>query len=191
MQRKPGILVVFSLTMLLAIGVPSCGFSDYVAIRNVAQIDIIDPANQAFLPSPIVTTIDSLEMVIFSDLSFFTQHINPDLMTEAWATSPPDPIWANEIIDIRVFCDQPIYGISPGVNITPELLFVFESIHKLSLSEYLENLPHKGDMFSGGLSTLNVFFNSKPIPGIYTFTVEIEDNNGNVFSALAPTIEWL
>ena len=111
-------------------------------------------------------------------------------MTEAWAFSPSDPIMANEIRDIRIYCDRHIYGINAGGNIAPFLRFGSPYDMHSIMAEYIVNLPSKGDV-GYGINSIDVFLHPRTVAGSYTFTVEVEDNNKNVFTGTSPTIEWL
>ena len=191
MKQKNRFLFILCLTGFFTVGVPGCE-PDYYAIRDITRVEIFDPVTRTFLHSPGSTTSDSISLVLSLEfVGFSMHHIRfTGMMNEAWATSPEIPILANEIRDIRVFSDQPIYGFTLGENISSQLEFGFGSSENFTLSEYLEMLPGKGDS-SYGFSPLFVNFTSKPIVGFYSFTVEIEDNNGHVFTSTAPTLEWL
>jgi len=191
MKRKPGFFILLCLTIFLAIGVPACG-PDYYAIRDIAKIEIFDPMSGIILGNPATTTSDSISLVIYMEFDGFSYyHIQTSgMMNEAWATSPEPPIMANEIKDIRIFCDQPIYGFASGQDIKEKLQFGYDNTVNFSLNDYLEILPNKGD-FGSGFGPIYVNFNTKPAPGDYTFTVEMEDNNGHVFTSTASTLQWL
>jgi len=192
MKRKQRILFLICITVFLTIGFPSCD-SDYAAFRDIVSVDIFDPITRKMLETPASTSSDSISLIIFIEIVEFSFNyiLIPRTMNEAWATSPLLPWMANEITDIRVYCDQSIYGIAPGENIALELGFGFYTSQKLPLAEYLELLPGKGEDYYGGLELIHVFFNSKPPTGFYTFTVEMEDNNGHILISTAPTLEWL
>lgn len=191
MKQKPGPLFLICITIMLTIGFPSCG-SDYAAFRDIVRVDIFDPVAGRILESPAVTSSDSISLIILTKIVEFSFNHSRyrGTMTEAWATTPVSPLMANEITDIRIFCDQVIYGIEPGNNLSSELQFGYD-VFKFSLIEFLEMLPRKGEDYYWIIGQMQVFFQTKPPSGFYTFTVEMEDNNGHVFTATSPTLEWL
>lgn len=193
MQRKPGYLFLLCLTLIFTIGYPSCGGHDYAAIRDISDVDIFDPLTRQFLAAPATTTSDSISLIISMEVKEFSYNFIPGTMNEAWSFfQPSSPMMANEIRDLRIFCDREIYGIAPGQNLAPELLFGIYFSYKWPLSEFLEELPDKGDDCNYYcFDAMHVFFSSKPSPGFYTFTIEVEDNNGHLLTASAPTLEWL
>ena len=88
-----------------------------MAFRNIREVAIYDQETHQVWLTPYSTSSDSIALIVSMELSFFTDNnINHGMMNEAWATSPRDPILANEIIDIRLFCDKPIYAIPAGTN---------------------------------------------------------------------------
>ncbi len=188
MARKPRFVPLIILTLFLTIGIPSCGGPDYIAIRDIARVDVLDLSTYTFLQAPISTSSDSLVLVVKLDVHYFSFHVD-GTMQEAWAFQPPDPIMANEIMDIRVFCDQPIYGHAPQQNLASELLFGEPGYFRAPLEEYLARLPQKGE--TGYVADIFIFLPQKPVSGTYTFTIEIEDNNGHIFIADVTGIEWL
>lgn len=187
MHHRPGFLIII-LTCLFTVGLPSCG-EDYVAYRNIHDVAIYDQeTNQVWL-TPYSTSSDSIALIVSMELSYFTDNnIHPVMMNEAWATSPSEPILANEIIDVRLFCDKPVYSIPAGTNIISEMLLGYYPEGKYSYPDFLEALPSKGS--SWAINDIYIFFREIPAPGVYTFTVEIEDNNGHIFIVSAPVLEW-
>ena len=185
--------MLFWMTLFLTIGYPSCDGPDYAALRDIRDIDIFDPVTRQFLSEPATTTSDSISLVISMEIKQFSYHSIPGLMNEAWGYfQPPSPVMANEITDIRIYSNREIYGIAPGENIAPMLLFSAYLPYKWPLTEFLEEQPDKGSSFGYYFyDQMHVFFSSKPSPGVYSFTVEIEDNNGHVLTASAPILEWL
>ncbi|HUR30431.1 MAG TPA: hypothetical protein VMZ69_03305 [Saprospiraceae bacterium] len=191
MNRKPGPLLFFCLTFLFTIGFPSCDGPDYFALRDIERVEILDRANEIYLSAPASTSSDSIALIIFNKLVSFSINYPEGLMQSAWATSPPKPLMANEIIDIRIYCEQGIYGILPGENLATELNFGFFSSQGIPLADFIEELPNKGDQYYGGLEEIAIYFDSKPDPGTYQFTIEIEDNNGHIFSGNPLSLTWL
>ena len=193
MKRRTGYLFLLSLTIFFTIGYPSCDSPDYAALRDISDIDIFDPVNHQFLTEPASTTNDSISLVISMEIKEFSYNHIPGMMNEAFGYfHPPSPTMANEISDFRIYCDREIYGIAPGENIAPSLLFSIYLPYKWPLIEFLQELPNKGDNYGHYVfQQMHVFFSSKPATGVYTFTIEIEENNGHVLTATAPTLEWL
>lgn len=191
MKRKPGVYITLLLTLILTIGFPSCGGPDYIALRDIERVEIYDRTAEILLYNPVSTASDSISLIVFNKLVGFATNYHYGLMQSAWATSPPDPELANEITDIRVSCDQPIFGIMPGENLSTELYFGISSNHHSPIGDFLEELPSKGDYYYWGLEEIFIHFDSKPQPGVYQFTIEIEDNNGHIFSDSPPSITWL
>ncbi len=191
MKRKPRILLLICLTGLLTLGIPSCA-EDYAVYRSIQSVEIMDALTGEIFATATTTYSDSIFLVIVTKIDYFSfQNIRfSGTMPEAWATSPEVPVMANEIRDIRIFCNNTIYGISPGQNLSPHLMFGYPWFEKWSLTMYLDQIPGKGDL-SYGEGRLYVFFSMKPDPGDYIFTVEMEDNNGHIFTSASPTLEWL
>ena len=189
MKRKSPSLLVFSLTLLFSLGIPGCDGPDYAAIRGIEKLSILDRETGNILGSLESTSSDSLALWIETEVVYFT-YDSPGSMSSALATSPPDPEMANELVDIRVFCDQPIFGFEPGQNIAPTLRFGYDN-YQFTLTDYLSDIPGKGDVAYGWNFPISVFLNSKPEPGIYSFSVEMEDNNGHVFSSSSHLFNWL
>jgi hypothetical protein len=194
MKRKPGMLLILMITLFLTIGF-QCDEPSYVAIRDIAGIDIVDrTTNQVLLP-PVSTSSDSLSLLVALELEdFVSNNLAFDLMNSAWADCPDgNSCMANEIVDIRVFCDKPIYNVSAGTNLAGLLTYIAEGwTDETLLPEFLEQLPGKDEGYTyHNLERLTMNLNLKPPPDHYTFSVEIEDNNGHIFRATAPTIEWL
>lgn len=181
-------LLIAFLTCFFSIGLPSCS-SDYVAFRDIEEIVINDLATGNIYSTPVITSSDSIALRVSLKLNYFTYgEIIPDMMSEAWATSPEEPILANEIVDIRLYCNKPVYGILPGNNLMSELLIGYYYTEKYSITDFLEQLPSKGDRWFENI--IYLYFKGKPAPDTYIFNVEIEDNNGHIFSATAPELEW-
>ncbi|MDQ3016299.1 MAG: hypothetical protein M3R25_06230 [Bacteroidota bacterium] len=187
--RLRPIMVLF-FTLVLTIGIPACEGPDYAAIRGIHRLDFLDPATNLLLDDPVTVVTDSMVLVITPDIEYFSENTFDGTISEAWAFSPGDPLLANEITDIRVFADNPIYGVPAGDNIASKLEYGGYREEKLTLNEFLDLLPKKGDDFSYGLY-LYLFFNSRPaIPDEYTFRVELEDNNGYIFRAISSPLTW-
>ncbi len=190
MRLKPRATFLFFLTLLFAIGIPSCG-EDYVVFRDIKNVYILDREAGLYLGTPASTSSDSIALQIEIEFAQFSYNHNsiPGMMSEAWATSPSTPMLANEITDIRIFCDHAIYGIPPGENMAAVLNFGLD-YYQATLHDFLQMLPRKGE-YTYGIPPMEVYFNSKPDPGTYTFKVEIEDNNRHVFISSFPALEWL
>src|SRR5688500_16966769 len=187
MYRRPRFLIIL-FTCIFAIGFPSCG-EDYIAFRDIEEVIIYDLETNSSHYTPLTTSSDSIALrVIMKVTSFTHNYIFSQLMNEAWATSPEEPILANEIINIRLYCDKPIYGIPAQTNIMGETLIGYDPSQKFSIGDFLTHLPSKGEYWS--FYDMFIFLDGKPTPGSYNFTVEIEDNNGHIFTAPAPTLEW-
>ena len=186
-QRHRNLVLIF-LTCIFSIGFPSCG-EDYVAFRDIEEVGIYDLETKNVWLTPTTTSSDSLALRVLMRLSYFTfTDYVPDIMNEAWATSPEDPILANEITDIRVYSNDSIFGIPAGNNLISEMLIGYSLFEKFTPDYFIEQLPEKGDRYA--IDIIYLFFQGKPIPGSYTFTVEIEDNNGHVFISSAPEVHW-
>jgi hypothetical protein len=192
MNRKPGLFLILMITLFLTIGF-QCDEGSYIAIRGVSKVEIFDLVANEVLQTPILTTTDSLALLISFELEQFASHdFSFDLMNEAWADCYEGICLANEIIDIRVFCDKSIYNLPAGSNLAGLLTYkIRDLMESLSLPEFLDNLPglNEGyyfEVFEG--FTLN--FPSKPAADVYTFSIEIEDNNGHDFTATAPPVDW-
>jgi len=188
-MRKNKLVYFLVLTALMTIGVPSCDSPDYAAIRGIANIKTLDLSTNAFLQDPGTTTSDSIALFVTMNIQLFSGVHFRGSLAEAWAFQQPDPEMANEITDIRVFCNKSIYGIPAGQNLSPELLFGEEYISRLPLEGLLEFLPKKGDEYFDTFE-ITIFLNSKPLPDIYLFTVEVEDNNSHIFTGMTQ-VEWL
>ena len=188
-MRKNKLVYFLILTALMIIGVPSCDGPDYAAIRDIAQIKTLDLSTNSFLQDPGMTTSDSIALIVTMNIQLFSGVYFRGSLTEAWAFQPGDPEMANEITDIRVFCNKSIYGIPPGQNLAQELLFGDEYSSRLPLETLLEFLPKKGDDYFNSFE-ITIFLNGKPLPDIYLFTVEMEDNNGHIFTGTTQ-VEWL
>ena len=191
MIKKPGVPLLFCLIVFLTIGFPSCERPDYMALRDIDRVEIFDRASSLFIYAPATTSSDSISLIIFNKVVSFSSHFSTGLMQSAWATSPSRPQLANEIVDIRIYCDLPLFGIAAGENLAPELLFGFYWSEGMPLADFLEEAPAKGEVYEGGLEDITVYFDTKPQPGTYQFTIEIEDNNGHVFSGNPPSLTWL
>ncbi|MFZ1677754.1 MAG: hypothetical protein WBP41_09085 [Saprospiraceae bacterium] len=194
MKRIPPWISLIVLTSLLTIGIPSCGSSDYAAIRDIRQVIIYDPVVNQSLASPASTSSDSLVFIIWNEIDFFSlnQIHFSGTMSEAWAFEPASPWLANEISDIRVYSDQPMYGHPSHTNLSDQLKFGSSINFQLSLDQFLKTLPHLGEDFDdSSIEEFQIFLNTKPQMGIYTFTIEIEDNNGHIFSANTIPINWI
>ncbi|MEO6133131.1 MAG: hypothetical protein ABIQ02_14920 [Saprospiraceae bacterium] len=191
MKQRLGTTILFILTILFTIGIPSCE-PDYAVYRNIEKVEIWDPLTRKILEIPALTSSDSIFLVISTQVDYFSLQHNQTsgTMNEAWATSPERSVMANEVRDIRIFCDHLIYGISSGQNLAPILMFDNYGFEKWPLAMLLDELPHKGDQVHIDVKIF-VFFNTKPDPGVYTFTVEMEDNNGHIFTSSSPALEWL
>ncbi len=193
MKRRPGFVILFCLIIFFMIGVPSCE-PDYVALRGLSYIEVFDYASRKILEEPAITSSDSISLLLYFELKSFSFNFvrTAGTMGETWATSPSLPVWANEIKDIRVFCNQPIYGLSAGDNLAGNLSYGFFTDEIWPFHEFLDKLPDKGEISNHSLfQPLHIFLFSKPFSGIYIFTVEVEDNNGHVFIAASIPIEWL
>lgn len=188
MHRRQRNLLLIILTFIFSIGFPSCG-EDYVAFRDIEEVGIYDLETKNVWLTPTTTSSDSLALRVLMRLSYFTfTDYVPDIMNEAWATSPEEPILANEITDIRVYCNESIFGIPAGNNLITEMLIGYDHFEKFIPEDFMEHLPKKGDRYL--VDRIYFFFQGKPTPGSYIFTVEIEDNNGHVFISSAPEIHW-
>lgn len=183
MNRKPSPWIISCLTVLLFIGFPSCDGPDYAAIRGIDRIEVTD-ADNMIIDHGDTTISDTIVLQVYPVLEYFAQNVGGS-MASAWALSPPDPWMANELVDIRVYCDKTIYGLPPGENLSPSLQFGYSA----NLSQYLDELPGKGDE-AYRFDPITIFLTSKPAPDAYTFTVEMEDNNGHVFISSSTAFRW-
>lgn len=189
MKGKARSLLLLLITALFTIGMPSCDGPDYVAIRGIQTADFFDVTSNNFIPAPAVISKDSMVIVIQPRVEFFTQFSFQGTMDQAWAFSPADPIMANEITDIRITSNKDIYDVPAGQNLSHVLQFSAWPDSKFSLSEFLEDYLEKGSEFYFNESIF-VFFNGKPTPDTYQFVVEMEDNNGHVFTATTTQLTW-
>jgi len=193
MKRRQGWFFLMMLTLVMTIGIPSCGGEDYAAIRDIRQVIIFDPEMHQPLLSPASTSSDTLILIVSNEIDFFSYHkMNvPGTMSEAWAFRPANSWMANEITDIRVFCNQPIYGQPAHQNLADQLTFGNAFDFQLSLGMFLESLPDIRDDYDFTVNDFQIFLNTKPEKGTYIFTIEMEDNNGHVFVANTIPVEWL
>ena len=189
MKRKARTLLLLFMTAIFTIGMPSCDGPDYAAFRGIRTVDFFDIATNNFISSPASITGDSMAMLIQPQVDFFTQAKFRGTMDEAWAFSPPDPIMANEITDIRITSDKDMYGIPAGQNLASTLTFGNEQNVKLSLHQFLEDYLEKGTIFYHN-EIIFVFFDGKPATGTYQFVIELEDNNGHVFTSGTSQLTW-
>ena len=120
-MRKNKLVYYLILTALMTIGVPSCDSPDYAAIRGIGNIKTLDLSTNTFLQDPGTTTSDSIALFVTMNIQLFSGVHFRGSLAEAWAFQQPDPEMANEITDIRVFCNKSIYGIPAGQNLSPEL----------------------------------------------------------------------
>ncbi len=192
MQRKPGLVVIVMITLFLTIGF-QCEDGGYIAIRGVSKVEIFDRVSKEVLPAPISTTTDSLALLISFELEqFASNEVSFSLMDEAWADCPDGFCMANEITDIRVFCDKAIYNLPVNSDLAGLLTYrVQDIIESVALDEFLDILPGLNEgYYFGVFEGFTMNFPTKPAPDVYIFSVEIEDNNGHVFTASAPPVEW-
>ncbi len=174
---------------LFTIGMPSCDGPDYAAFRGIQIADFYDVTTNNFIPPPASISGDSMILLIQPQIDFFTQFSMKGTMDQVWAFSPPQPTMANEITDIRIFSDQQMYGIPAGQNLSGNLSFGTASNVKLPLPVFLSDFLKKGSEFYYE-ETIFVFFNTKPASGTYHFVIELEDNNGHVFTATTSQLTW-
>ena len=184
--------MILMVTLFLTIGF-QCEEGGYIAIRGIDKVEIFDRITNEVLQTPVSTTTDSLALLISFELEQFASYdFSFDIMNEAWADCSAGFCLANEIIDIRVFCDKPIYNLTPGINLAGLLTYKTRDITEpLPLTEFLDILPalNEGyyfEVFEG----FALHLPSKPVADVYTFSIEIEDNNSHVFTATAPPVDW-
>ncbi len=189
MKGKARTLLLLLISVIFTIGIPSCDGPDYAAFRGIQIADFFDIASNDFIPAPATITTDSMVILIQPRIDFFTQQTFQGTMDQAWAFSPTDPIMANEITDIRIFSNNDMYDVPAGQNLSNTLEFSTASNIKFSLSDFLADFLQKGSEFYNNESIF-IFFKDKPAPDMYRFVIELEDNNGHVFTATTPTLSW-
>ncbi len=190
MNLRPVFPIIFLLTLFLTVGF-QCDEADYAAVRDIFTVDILERSSGAVIMAPASTTSDSIVLVANNEYALFSSSLSrAGLMSSTWASANVDPILANEIVAIKVFCDKPIYGAAAGEDLAPKVFFGFDRVEEFSITEFVSLLPKKGEDGWWWQETY-VFFNTKPLADTYTFTIEFEDNNGHIFSATASPLQWL
>lgn len=196
MKRKPGWFGLIILIFILTTGIPSCSCDgpDYAAIRDIQEVIVFDWMQNKIIDVGISTTSDQLAIIILNEIQFFSLlefHI-PGTMSEAWACDPSPPQIANQIVDIKVLCDQNFNGIPPQTNFAEQLQFGPNINLQSSLHLFLATLPKvKDNSDDFDYRQFQIFLNSKPEPGTYRFTIELIDNNGHIFSGITKPIQWM